>query len=175
MIPRLILIPLLTLMAAANAASVLAQDKGTVNPKPPPPLANPNDPKIARQRAVRPQGDRRPRCRRACIGFYAQRLPRRRRGSCRSTATTWQVMRLSRNRYWGHPDTGGAARAAGGEGAQGRGWPGHPGRRHVAAARRADADRPCQPSGRARRRHLADADAESCNCRATSARKCRPS
>ena len=41
---RLILIPLLALMIAANAVSAWAQDKGTVNPKPLPPLANPNDP-----------------------------------------------------------------------------------------------------------------------------------
>ena len=36
----------LILMIAANATSALAQDKGTVNPKPLPPLANPNDPHI---------------------------------------------------------------------------------------------------------------------------------
>ena len=72
---------------------------------------------------------------------------------------TWQVMRLSRNRNWGHPDLVAflerlaakvpkvrLARAAG--------------RRHGAAARRADAHRPRQPSGRARCRHLAHADAE---------------
>ena len=44
MTSRLILIPLLTLMIAASAVSAWAQDKGTVNPKPLPPLANPNDP-----------------------------------------------------------------------------------------------------------------------------------
>ena len=33
-------------------------------------------------------------------------------------------------------------------------------RRHLAAARRPHADRTCEPPGRARRRHLADADAE---------------
>jgi penicillin-insensitive murein endopeptidase len=47
MISRLILIPLLTVIAVASAVSAWAQDKGTVNPKPLPPLANPNDPKIA--------------------------------------------------------------------------------------------------------------------------------
>src|SRR5437667_183876 len=46
MTPRLILIPLITLMAAVNAASAWAQDKGAVNPKPLPALTNPNDPKI---------------------------------------------------------------------------------------------------------------------------------
>ena len=44
MTSRLILIPLLSLMIAASAVNAWAQDKGTVNPKPLPPLANPNDP-----------------------------------------------------------------------------------------------------------------------------------
>ncbi len=39
------------------------------------------------------------------------------------------------------------------------GWPGPPGRRHLAAARRADAHGPCQPPGRARCRRLVHADA----------------
>ena len=47
MTSRLILIPLLTVIAVASAASAWAQDKGAVNPKPLPPLANPNDPNIA--------------------------------------------------------------------------------------------------------------------------------
>ena len=42
---RLILIPLL-LSAALASAAALAQDRGSVNPEPLPPLANPNDPKI---------------------------------------------------------------------------------------------------------------------------------
>ena len=46
MTPRLILIPLLISMTLANAAAAWAQDKGSVDPKPLPPLANPNDPKI---------------------------------------------------------------------------------------------------------------------------------
>jgi len=48
MIPRLILIPLLIRMAAATAASALAQDQGRQS-KAAAPLANPNDPKIARR------------------------------------------------------------------------------------------------------------------------------
>ncbi len=43
--PRLILIPLL-ISAMVASAIALAQDKGSVDPKPLPPLANPNDPKI---------------------------------------------------------------------------------------------------------------------------------
>ena len=79
-----------------------AQDKGSVNPKPLPPLANPNDPNIAAKElfgrklapaALAPQA----------IGFYAK--------GCIAGAvalpingSAWQVMRLSRNRNWGHPD-----------------------------------------------------------------------
>ena len=51
------------------------------------------------------------------------------------------------------------ARASGRQGTEAR-LAGLTGRRHGAAARRADADRPHQPSGRARRRYLADADAD---------------
>ena len=40
------LILLLLLAALVDAGAALAQDKGSVNPKPLPPLANPNDPKI---------------------------------------------------------------------------------------------------------------------------------
>ena len=48
MTPRLILILLLLLLSSALAGSsaALAQDKGSVDPKPLPPLANPNDPKL---------------------------------------------------------------------------------------------------------------------------------
>ena len=71
---------------------------------------------------------------------------------------TWQAMRLSRNRRWGHPTMIALieklSRAAVADG-----WPGLSDRRHLAAARRADADRPCLAPDRPRRRHLADADA----------------
>jgi penicillin-insensitive murein DD-endopeptidase len=125
-------------MAAAGTAS--AQDKGTVDPKPLPPLANPDDPKTpakqlfgrrttpapisvvthnpapvaatalpsaAAKVAARILGkptlasvDATPRESRT-IGFYAKgclaggvALP--------INGDTWQVMRLSRNRNWGH-------------------------------------------------------------------------
>ena len=100
--PRLILLPLIAVMAAFNAASTWAQDKGTVNPKPLPPLANPNDPHIGAKelfgRKVLPAA-----MPTRVHGFYAH--------GCISGAEglpingdNWQVMRLSRNRYWGHPD-----------------------------------------------------------------------
>ena len=71
----------------------------------------------------------------------------------------WQAMRLSRNRNWGHPvlvaylerlatDAKAAGQLAG-----------PAGRRSGPAHGRADADRPCQPPDRPRRRCLADADA----------------
>src|SRR3954463_6566545 len=99
-----------TLPLAAAAALALglmltgpagAQDKGTVNPKPLPALAHPDDPKTPARElfgrrtlgaAMEPR----------TIGFYSKgclaggvELP--------ITGPTWQVMRLSRNRNWGHP------------------------------------------------------------------------
>jgi penicillin-insensitive murein endopeptidase len=88
----------LTLFAAPAAA----QDKGTLDPKPLPPLEHPNDPKLpAKQlfgRKVEPSKDAA-----HVYGFYAhgciagaEQLP--------IDGPTWQVMRLSRNRNWGHPN-----------------------------------------------------------------------
>ncbi|WP_213773807.1 penicillin-insensitive murein endopeptidase [Bradyrhizobium sp. dw_78] len=96
------LLLMLLLLAAALGGVAAAQDKGTVNPKPLPPLANPNDPKLGAKelfgRKVLPTAGP-PRV----IGFYAkgciagaQALP--------INGDTWQVMRLSRNRNWGYPD-----------------------------------------------------------------------
>jgi penicillin-insensitive murein endopeptidase len=89
-------------VAAAWCLPAHAQDKGTVNPKPLPPLANPNDPKNpARElfgRKLTPNS-----MQARAIGFYAR--------GCLAGAIalpingkTWQVMRLSRNRNWGHPE-----------------------------------------------------------------------
>ena len=100
---RLIFSLLLLLSAAlANAPAALAQDKGSVDPKPLPPLANPNDPKLGAKelfgRKVLPAA-----MPARVIGFYAkgciagaEALP--------INGDTWQVMRLSRNRNWAHPD-----------------------------------------------------------------------
>ena len=139
---------------------------GTLHPVPLPPLADPNSPtepaKELFARKTEPlAGPAR------SIGGYADgclaggvALP--------ITGPNWQVMRLSRNRNWGNPELitflerlrqayqGRMERASG--------------RRHVAAARRADDLRPCQPSDRARRRHLVHADAGSCAQRAKSAK-----
>src|SRR6202023_1196810 len=99
------LIPILLLLsfaAFASAPGALAQDKGSVDPKPLPPLANPNDPKLGAKelfgRKVLPAA-----MPTRVVGFYAhgciagaEALP--------INGETWQVMRLSRNRNWAHPD-----------------------------------------------------------------------
>jgi penicillin-insensitive murein DD-endopeptidase len=89
----------LLLLAAGGTAA--AQDKGSLEPVVLPPLANPSDPKLpAKQvfgRALTPTE-----LQARSIGFYsrgclagAKALP--------VDGETWQVMRLSRNRNWGHP------------------------------------------------------------------------
>jgi penicillin-insensitive murein endopeptidase len=87
-------------MIAASAAT--AQDKGTLNPKPLPPLANPDDPKTPAKELFGRRATAAPLQARS-IGFYSR--------GCLAGAVampingeTWQVMRLSRNRMWGHPD-----------------------------------------------------------------------
>lgn len=93
----------LSLAAALSisAGAALAQDKGTLDPKPLPPLENPRDPALpAKQlfgRALEPAS-----LEARSIGFYSrgclaggQALP--------INGETWQVMRLSRTRNWGHP------------------------------------------------------------------------
>jgi penicillin-insensitive murein DD-endopeptidase len=90
--------------ALALVASGLAraQDKGTLNPEPLPPLAHPDDPKTpAKQLFGRKTTPTPPPAR--SIGSYAK--------GCLAGAValpingpTWQVMRLSRNRNWGHPN-----------------------------------------------------------------------
>lgn len=94
--------PLLLLLALLNAGAALAQDKGSVNPKPLPPLAHPNDPKIGAKelfaRKLLPAAGAA-----RVVGSYvkgciagAEQMP--------LNGNTWQVMRLSRNRNWGHPE-----------------------------------------------------------------------
>jgi penicillin-insensitive murein DD-endopeptidase len=83
------------------ADAAIAQDKGTLNAVPLPALAKPDDPStpakelFARRPTPAPLEAR-------VIGFYAK--------GCLAGASalpingqTWQVMRLSRNRNWGHP------------------------------------------------------------------------
>jgi penicillin-insensitive murein DD-endopeptidase len=89
----------LVLFASATAS---AQDRGSLNPEPLPPLAKPDDPhNLARElfgRKAEPAA-----IEAHSIGFYSKgclaggvALP--------LTGKTWQVMRVSRNRNWGHPN-----------------------------------------------------------------------
>jgi len=91
---------LFAVLFATNCAT--AQDRGTLNPQPLPPLANADDPAtpakelFGRKTVPAPSEAR-------TIGFYskgclagAKALP--------INGKTWQVMRLSRNRNWGHPN-----------------------------------------------------------------------
>src|SRR3954468_1635063 len=84
-----------------GASAAWAQDPGTLDPKPLPPIANPDAPTtpakelFGRAREAAPLAAR-------SIGSYAK--------GCVAGAMalpidgeTWQVMRLSRNRNWGHP------------------------------------------------------------------------
>jgi penicillin-insensitive murein DD-endopeptidase len=90
------------LSALLLATGAAAQERGTVTPRPLPPLAQPDDPKtpakelFARETAPTKEEPR-------AIGFYA--------AGCLAggvplpvSGPAWQVMRLSRNRNWGHPN-----------------------------------------------------------------------
>jgi len=119
---RLILALALMSAVVSMANPVSAQDKGSVNPKPLPPLANPNDPHVAakelfgrkpRPAALAPKA----------IGFYAH--------GCVAGAVAlpisgpaWQVMRLSRNRNWGHPDLIALLERLAAKAHKTAGWPG---------------------------------------------------
>jgi penicillin-insensitive murein endopeptidase len=92
---------LIAILLSAHG-SARAQDKGSVNPAPLPPLANPEDPQTPAKelfgRKTVPA-----RLEAHTIGFYSK--------GCLSggvalpiNGRTWQVMRLSRNRNWGHPN-----------------------------------------------------------------------
>jgi len=119
--PRLILF-LLFCAAIVSATAALAQDKGSVDAKPLPPLANPNDPKLGAKelfgRKVLPAA-----MQTRVVGFYAK--------GCIAGAEalpidgkTWQVMRLSRNRNWAHPDMVALLERLAAKAHKEAGWPG---------------------------------------------------
>ncbi|KIZ35783.1 MULTISPECIES: penicillin-insensitive murein endopeptidase [Rhodopseudomonas] len=102
MILRVILALLLLPAAVVGPTAALAQDKGTMHPRMLPPLANPEDPSLAAKelfgRVTMPSS-----APAQAVGFYAkgclaggEALP--------INGATWQVMRLSRNRNWAHPE-----------------------------------------------------------------------
>ena len=109
-------------LALLAGGSAVAQDKGTLTPKPLPPLANPNDPKLAAKelfgRRTTP-ADLRSRS----IGSYA-------RGCVAGAAAipvdgdNWQVMRLSRNRNWGTPELIAFTEKLAADASAQDGWPG---------------------------------------------------
>lgn len=119
---RVILTLLVLPVAAVTASAALAQDKGSVDPKPLPPLANPNDPKVGAKelfgrKTLPAKGPPR------VIGFYAkgciagaEALP--------INGETWQVMRLSRNRNWAHPEMVALLERLSAKVHQVAGWPG---------------------------------------------------
>jgi penicillin-insensitive murein endopeptidase len=99
---RALLIMLALSILAFDATAALGQDQGSVDPKPLPPLANPNDPKLGAKELFGRVTSPAPLMTHS-IGFYAK--------GCLAGAValpingeTWQVMRLSRNRNWAHPD-----------------------------------------------------------------------
>jgi penicillin-insensitive murein endopeptidase len=92
------------LLAAISLGPDLAaaQDKGSVDPQPLPPLAHPEDPATPAKELFGRKTEPAPLQART-IGFYSK--------GCLAGAValpingaTWQVMRLSRNRNWGHPE-----------------------------------------------------------------------
>jgi penicillin-insensitive murein endopeptidase len=98
---RFIRINIVLATALAWSLPASAQDKGTLNPKPLPPLADPANPRLPAKevfgRALTPVE-----AQARSIGFYsrgclagAKALP--------VDGASWQVVRLSRNRMWGNP------------------------------------------------------------------------
>src|SRR4030088_3021604 len=119
MIARPIRTLLLMFAAVVSATAALAQDKGAVDAKPLPPLANPNDPKLGAKelfgRKVLPAA-----MPTHVVGFYAKGCIAGAEG-LPINGETWQVMRLSRNRYWAHPDMVALIKRLGGTGRKGGG------------------------------------------------------
>src|SRR3982750_2197547 len=105
-----------------NATASLAQDKGSVDLRPLPPLAHPNDPKIGAKelfgRKVLPAA-----MPTRVLGFYAHGCIAGAEG-LPINGDTWQVMRLSRNRYWAHPDLVALVKRLAAKARKDAGWPG---------------------------------------------------
>ncbi|QGM97008.1 penicillin-insensitive murein endopeptidase [Methylocystis parvus] len=110
------------ILALAFAGGAAAQDKGTLDPKPLPPLANPSDPSTPAKELfgrARDGASLEP----DPIGFYSkgclaggEQLP--------YDGAHWQVMRPSRNRNWGHPNLLKFLESFSARAAAAAGWPG---------------------------------------------------
>jgi penicillin-insensitive murein endopeptidase len=81
--------------------SAPGQQVGMLDPKPLPPLANPADPSTPAKELFGRKADPAPLAART-IGFYSRGCLAGGRPIA-VNGPTWQVMRVSRNRYWGHP------------------------------------------------------------------------
>jgi penicillin-insensitive murein endopeptidase len=98
---RCSLLSLIALLWIAQAGIALAQDKGTLEPRNLAPLAHPDDPATPAKELFGRQSEPAPLAART-IGFYS-------RGCLAGgrplpvNGPAWEVMRLSRNRNWGHP------------------------------------------------------------------------
>ena len=109
-------------LALLAATAAQAQTPGTLDPKPLPPLANPQDPATPAKELFGRKAEPAPLAARA-IGGYAR--------GCVAGAValpvdseTWQVMRLSRNRNWGHPKLVSFLERVGKKVPEINGWPG---------------------------------------------------
>jgi penicillin-insensitive murein endopeptidase len=118
------LLSILPFLAAIlfSASPAAAQDKGSVDPKQLPPLDHPDDPKLGAKQLFarkllpaalppRPIGS----YTKGCLAGGEQ-MP--------INGDTWQVMRLSRNRYWGYPDTIALLKRLAANVHKDAGWPG---------------------------------------------------
>src|SRR5258705_8998914 len=119
---RTLLTMLAVPIAALTATAVLSQDNGSVDPKPLPPLANPNDPELGAKELFGRKTSPAPLATHS-IGFYdkgclagAEALP--------INGETWQVRRLSRNRNWAHPDMVALPERLSAKAHEVAGWPG---------------------------------------------------
>ncbi|WP_436198890.1 penicillin-insensitive murein endopeptidase [Astrobacterium formosum] len=90
-----------SMLVVASAMPAPAQDRGTLDPKPLPPLAHPDAPSTPAKELFGRRAQPAPMAARA-IGFYAKGCLAGAR-ALPINGATWQVMRLSRNRNWGHP------------------------------------------------------------------------
>ena len=113
---------LLLVLTLGATTSALAQDPGTLTPKPLPALANPGDPSTPAKELFG-RKDQPASLAARSIGSYAR--------GCLAGATalpidgeTWQVMRLSRNRNWGHPKLIGLLEGLSKRLPEINGWPG---------------------------------------------------
>lgn len=112
----------LAVILLTAGGSAAAQDRGTLNPKPLPPLANPDDPAMPAKelfgRKSTPAGVT-PRA----VGFYSHGCVAGAKALALN-GPAWQVMRLSRNRNWGHPELIRVLETLAVKARQSAGWPG---------------------------------------------------